>query len=59
MKSSHAIRRLVGGFLFILILAVAVFTALIRFMGSETERDVSEIAQTYVGSYVPRGAERL
>ena len=32
----------------ILALAVVVFTALIRFMNSETERDVSEIAQTYL-----------
>ena len=48
MKISHTIRRTVGGFLFILALAAAVFTALIRFMSGETERDVSEIAQTYL-----------
>ncbi|MBQ6206096.1 MAG: hypothetical protein IJK52_03340 [Oscillospiraceae bacterium] len=48
MRNSHAIRRTIGGFLFILALAAVVFTALIRFMSSETERDVSEIARTYL-----------
>ena len=48
MRNSHAIRRTIGGFLFILALAAVVFTALIRFMSNETERDVSEIAQTYL-----------
>ncbi|MBQ6985941.1 MAG: hypothetical protein IJQ25_03025, partial [Oscillibacter sp.] len=48
MRNSHTTRRITGGFLFILVLAVAVFAALIRFMSRETERDVSEIAQTYL-----------
>ena len=48
MRRSHTIRRIVVGFLFILTLAVAVFTALTRFMNRETERDVSVIAQTYL-----------
>ena len=48
MKSGNDMLRFVGGFLFILVLALLVFTALARFMSATTENDVSQIAQTYL-----------
>lgn len=47
-KGEWRVRRIVGGFLFILMLAVCVFLVLTRFLSSETREDVSTIAQTYL-----------
>ncbi len=41
-------KPIIGGLIFVLLLATAVFVLLARYMGAQTEKDVSEIAHVHL-----------
>ena len=48
MDKNKTNRLIIGGFLFIVVMSVAVFYAMNQHMGSRTQEDVRQVAQSYV-----------
>ena len=53
------IKTLVGGLLFIVLLAIAVFALLARYMNGQTEADVHEIAHVYLQGIAELESDRF
>ena len=55
----HDTKVIVGGLLFIFILAIVVFLSLNRYMDMQTEKDVRQIADVYLQGVVDQEADRF
>ena len=49
MNINRAGRMIVGGFIFIIVAALAVFYSMNRYMENQTSKDVRQVAESYVG----------